>query len=202
MKKFPDGHINIGGVGVPSPGLPPGAGRGGRVPEAPAGAGGGGAAAATQDAVLGLGRWALGRAAMARAGQQQGHTLPPTWPTYHIEHEHGQHGRRGMGYPTRQAGHRRRRGTVAAAWQGEQGRSGSKARGRQAAGWRLGVHPWARAGDGPTEVRGQRRAAAIRKNVRRHVRDRLCCRPYSTPLDPLLGLLPGRRSTCAWCPGG
>ena len=47
----------------------------------------------------------------------------------------------------------------AGAWQGEQGRSGSKARGRQAAaGWRLGVHPWARAGDRATEVRGQRRA--------------------------------------------
>jgi len=33
--------------------------------------------------------------------------------------------------------------------------------------------PWAKAGDWLTEVRGRRRTAAIRKNVRRHARDRL-----------------------------
>ena len=51
-----------------------------------------------------------------------------------------------------------------------------------------------------TEVRGRRRAAAIRKNVRRHARVRLLlpC-PYSTPLDLRLGLFPGRRSRLwAW----
>ena len=44
-----------------------------------------------------------------------------------------------------------------------------------------------------TEVRGRRRAAAIRKNVRRHARGRLLL-PYSTPLSLRLGLFPGRRS--------
>ena len=53
------------------------------------------------------------------------------------------------------------------------------------------AHPWAWAGDWPTEVREQRRPAAIRKNVRHHARDRL---PYSTPLDLRLGLFPGWRS--------
>ena len=55
-------------------------------------------------------------------------------------------------------------------------------------------------GDWPTEVRGRRRAAAIRKNVWRHARGRLLlpC-PYSKPLDLRLGLLPGRRSRLgAW----
>ena len=54
-------------------------------------------------------------------------------------------------------------------------------------------------GGWPTEVRGRRRAAAIRKNVRRHARVRLLlpC-PYST-LRLGLGLLPGRRSRLgAW----
>lgn len=35
-KNFRTGHIDTGGVGVPSPGFPPGAGRGGRVARAPA----------------------------------------------------------------------------------------------------------------------------------------------------------------------
>ena len=51
-----------------------------------------------------------------------------------------------------------------------------------------------------TEVRGRRRAAAIRKNVWRHARVRLLlpC-PYSTSLDLRLGLFPGRRSRLgAW----
>ena len=55
-------------------------------------------------------------------------------------------------------------------------------------------------GDWPTEVRGRRRAAAIRKNVWRHARVRLLlpC-PYSTPLDLRLGLFPGWRSRLgAW----
>jgi hypothetical protein len=36
-KNFHSEHVDTGGVGVPSPGLPPGAGRGGRLPGAPVG---------------------------------------------------------------------------------------------------------------------------------------------------------------------
>jgi hypothetical protein len=67
----------------------------------------------------------------------------------------------------------------AGALAGRQSKSKSRAQGEQgqgsrqaAAGWRLG-EAGARAGDWSTEVREQRRAAAIRNDVRRHARDRL-----------------------------
>jgi hypothetical protein len=46
-----------------------------------------------------------------------------------------------------------------------------------------------------TEVRGRRRATAIRRNVRHHARGRLLplC-PYLRPLDLRLYLFPGQRS--------
>jgi hypothetical protein len=69
-------------------------------------------------------------------------------------------------------------------------------------GWGMGVGRWGRgrgepgAGDWPTEVRWWRRAAAIRKNVWRHARDRLllpCPGPAPGPV-----LVPG---FCAPAPG-
>jgi hypothetical protein len=50
------------------------------------------------------------------------------------------------------------------------------------------------------EVRGRRRAAAIRKNVWRHARGRLLllC-PYSKPLDLRVDLLPGHVRRHHWC---
>ena len=83
----------------------------------------------------------------------------PTYlPTYHIEHEHGQHSRHGHGLPY-QAGQ---------PGQGTRGEQGQVSVGGVAA-----RHEASRAGDWPTEVRGQRRATAVRRNGRRHARDRL-----------------------------
>jgi len=108
------------------------------------------------------GRGGAAVGAGARQGQGQEHGRSRAW---------ARAGWQAWAWATllRQAGYRGSRGRVA-----EQHGRVSKPRGRQAAaGWRLGVDPWARAGDWPTEVRGQRRAATIRKNVRRHARDRL-----------------------------
>ena len=105
-----------GGYGVPSPALPPGAGRGGRVPGAPA----------------------SGR------------------------------GPRGSG-PLRLARQR---------WRWRRGEGGGLS---QEGRWR---------GDWPTEVRGRRRAAAIRKNVRRHARVRLLLPLLHSP-GPAPGPVPG-----------
>ena len=80
-----------------------------------------------------------GQATRGQPGQQAQGSMtratppPPHYlPTYHIEHEHGQQGRRGHAtLPGNRAQGEQGQGSRAA-WQGEQGRSGSKARGRQA----------------------------------------------------------------------
>jgi len=108
------------------------------------------AAAAPRGAVLR--GWAAEQAGQAEQGQEQGQGQ-------------GQHDKGIPSPPPYRAWQ----------WQGSMaGRQGSR---QAAAGWRLGVHPWARADDWPTEVR-----------VRRHARDRL---PLLPPLDLHLGLLPG-----------
>jgi hypothetical protein len=55
------------------------------------------------------------------------------------------------------------------------------------------------AGDWPTEVRGQRRAAAIRRNVLCYAQVRLLC-PGSGRWGRLKRPEAGRKATCAWRP--